>query len=73
MAEFLPPLKGINESAPLSRLPELTSADMNNVRPVDISKRLRIGQRPGQDKLYSQQITGETVPVIWVGSITTLD
>ena len=49
----------------------LTTFDMNNMRPVGVfEKRLRLTQRPGQDKLFAQQIGGAAKAVTFVGSIT---
>lgn len=45
------PLKGIDKNWANSEQPPITSPDMNNVRPKDVSEaRLRGGQRPGLDK-----------------------
>jgi len=49
--EVLPPIKGVFKGSLTGHAPELTSEYMNNVRPVDVQeKRVRIGQRPGQNK-----------------------
>ncbi len=49
--EILPPIKGLFRGTLVGHAPELTSEDMNNVRPIDtLEKRIRIGQRPGLDK-----------------------
>lgn len=71
MAEVLFPIKGKHTGFPASKQPQLTSPDLNNVRPYEVlGKRARGGQRPGLKKLYSQQIGGAAAPVVWVGSIT---
>jgi len=49
--------------------PPNTSPDLNNVRPL-AGGRHQGGQRPGLEKTYSEQIGGETGPVVWVGSVT---
>jgi len=51
-----------------------TSPYMNNVRPRDtLESWIRLGQRPGLKKAYSQQIGGAASPIVWVGNITTVD
>jgi len=70
--EFLLPIKGYSEG--LSPHRETTSSYMMNVRPRDVlENKLRIGQRPGFDKKYSQQISGDAVPIIWLGDVTIVD
>lgn len=67
------PLKGFSEILPLENQEVATSGYLNNVRPRDVlEKRMRVGQRPGLKKAYSQQIGGEG-PIIWLGSVTTID
>ena len=47
---------------------------MSNIRPRDtLEGRLRIGQRPGMKKAYTQQIGGDAQPVVYLGSVTTVD
>lgn len=70
--EILFPIKGKNVGLPPSKQAEMTSPDMDNVRPYH-KGRLRGGQRPGLSKLYSQQIGGQAAPVVWCGSVTTID
>lgn len=72
--ELVAPIKGKNTSAPLDKMPPLTTQDMNNMRPIDIfEKKLRLSQRPGQDKLFAQQIGGSATPVVFTGFVTTID
>ena len=73
--ELPAPINGINASAPLDKMPPLTSPDMNNVRPIGVlEKKLRLTQRPGQDKLYAQRIGGNfNFPVTAICSVTTID
>ena len=72
--EFQLPLSGLSEGLPVSDEQAGTSGYMSNVRPRDVlEKRLRIGQRPGLKKAYSQQIGGITSPIVWLGSITIVD
>ncbi len=67
------PLRGINFSYPLDKQDASSSPYMDNVRPFDtLERRIRLGQRPGMDKMYSQQIGGATFPVVWVGLVTTV-
>ncbi len=73
--EIMPPIKGLFRGTLLGHAPELTSESMNNVRPRDsLEKRLRIGQRPGQDKWGSGiSIGGDTdFPVVMILQVSTL-
>jgi len=68
------PSKGINKGRAACEQPEETSPDMNNVRPYDtLDNRARGGQRPGLDKLYSQQIGGGSGPIVAICSVTIVD
>lgn len=68
------PVKGKSEGLPVDNQPPNTSGYMNNVRPVDVlEKRIRIGQRPGMDKAYSQQIGGANIPIVYITSVTVID
>jgi hypothetical protein len=72
--EFTFPVKGVSYGFPTDKSPPLTSGYMNNVRAVDVlEKRIRIGQRPGLDKTYAQQIGGVSTPIIAICTITTVD
>jgi hypothetical protein len=72
--EFMLPIKGISEGFPADKSPPLTSGYLNNIRAIDVlEKRVRIGQRPGLDKAYDQQIGGATTPIVAICSITTVD
>ena len=75
MLEELPlPLKGVNFSYPLDKQDAATSPYMNNIRPFDtLEGRIRLGQRPGMDKMYSQQIGGTSSPIMWLDVITIVD
>jgi len=68
------PFKGLDKGRVTSQQPEGTSPDLNNVRPYDVlDNRARGGQRPGLDKIYSQQISGETIPIVTLLSVTIID
>ena len=68
------PLQGIDKGRTTSEQPIATSPDLNNVRPYDtLGNRARGGQRPGLDKLYSQQIGGATFPIVAICSVTVVD
>lgn len=72
--EFQLPYQGINEALPVSNEPGATSGYMSNVRPRDVlERRLRLGQRPGLKKAYSQQIGGDDIPIVELLSVTTVD
>lgn len=71
--EFPLPMRGLSEGLPVGDEQDGTSGYMLNVRPRDVLEgRLRIGQRPGLKKAYSQQIGGASSPIIWIGSITSV-
>jgi len=68
------PIKGIHKGRGTSQQPRVTSPDMNNIRLFDVlDHRARGGQRPGLDKLYSQQIGGIASPIVAVCSVTTVN
>lgn len=72
--EFQLPLGGVSEGLPVTAEQPSTTGYMSNCRPRDVlEKRLRLGQRPGLKKAYSQQIGGDAVPIIEILSITTVD
>ena len=65
------PLKGRNDGMPVGQGDMATTGYINNCRPRDVLEgRLRLGQRPGLKKAYSQQIGGDAVIIVWLGSIT---
>lgn len=71
---FLPPIKGVSESLDPSNQVPLTSGYMDNCRPIDVlEQQVRIGQRPGLDKVFDQQIGGDTASIVFIGIITTVD
>ena len=68
------PIKGFSEGLPVDKENPSTSGYMNNVRPVDVlDKKIRLGQRPGLDKVYTQQIGGVAAPIVLISQITTVD
>lgn len=68
------PLGGYSDGMSPDRQDQMTSGYMLNCRPRDVLEgRLRLGQRPGMAKAYSQQIGGDACPIVWLGSITTVD
>lgn len=74
MAEFSLPIKGVSFGFPIDKSPPLTSGYANNFRAIcTLEKRIRVGQRPGQDKAYSQQIGGDAYPVVAMCSVTVVD
>jgi len=66
------PFLGLNKGRALNEQPAATSVYLNNVRPYDVlGNRLRGGQRPGLDKLYTQQIGGsDAMAIVAVCSVT---
>jgi len=72
--EFPTPLSGIFEGFVAGKIPGNYSPDVNNVRPRDVLENLiRLGQRPGLDKAYTQQIGGESAPIVALLTVTTVD
>lgn len=68
------PIMGKSEITAAAKQPQLTSPDMNNVRPQDVSEnRIRGGQRPGLDKRYDEQIGGDPeYPIVALLQVTTV-
>lgn len=68
------PLKGIDKNWSNSDQPPLTSPELLNVRPIDVSEeRARGGQRPGLDLVYDERIGGNpAVPCVCILQITTV-
>jgi len=68
---FQIPIKGISEGFDTSNSEPLTSGYMNNVRPVDcLERKLRLGQRPGVDKKYAQQIGGVAGAIVAITAVS---
>ena len=71
--ELLFPLKGLNKNWANANQPPLTSPDLLNVRPQDVSeKRSRGGQRPGLELVYDEVIGGGVAPCVALLQITTV-
>ena len=71
---FQLPLEGFSRGLTPGTEKVTTSPYMSNVRPRDtLEGWIRIGQRPGLKKAYAQQIGGGANPIVWMGSITTVD
>jgi len=71
MPEFPIPIKGVSYGFSQDKSPPLTSHYMNNCRPIDVlEKKVRLGQRPGLDKVYTQQIGGMATSIICMLSVT---
>ena len=71
--KFRFPVFGKNVNYAASTRPDLTSSDLNNVRPFDVlEERARGGQRPGMRKAYNQCI-GDGTPVVKMIQITTVE
>ena len=68
------PIGGVDYGLPVDKSSQATSGYMNNVFPRDVlERRLRLGQRPGMDKLYTQQIGAIDNPIVAVCQIITVD
>lgn len=69
--QFQLPVKGIYFGVAIDKSPSLTSGYMNNTRGVCVLEGLiRVCQRPGQDKVYTQQISGASAPIAAICSVT---
>ena len=72
--QFTLPLEGYSRGLVPGTEKPTTSPHMNNVRPRDtLEGWIRLGQRPGLKKAYSQQIGGEASGIVFLGSVTTVD
>ncbi len=68
------PIRGVSEALDASKQFPLSSGYMNNVRAIGVLERqVRIGQRPGLDKVFDQQIGGVITPIVAITTITTVD
>lgn len=74
MPEFSLPIKGVSYGFPVDKSPPLTSGYMSDIRAICVLEgKVRVCQRPGQDKVYSQQIGGSAKPIVAVIQITVMD
>ncbi|KKL74312.1 hypothetical protein LCGC14_2066140 [marine sediment metagenome] len=72
--DFQVPIKGYSTKIQPDKQPYLTTGYISNMYPIGtILQWLRLIQRPGTDKVYSQQIGGDTVPIVILLSVTTVD
>jgi len=68
------PLGGYSEGLPIEQQQQATSSYMKNVRERDVlEEKLRICQRAGLKKAYSQQIGGAAKPIVELLSITGIE
>ena len=68
------PLRGYSEGVNVLDSPKNTSGDMLNIRPIDsLSRRLRLGQRPGLETAYDEQIASAAGPIVVLGSVTVVN
>ncbi len=64
------PILGVSEALPLDKEKPVNSSHLNNIRPFDtLERRIRLGQRPGQDKKYTLQL-GSGSPVVAIIALT---
>jgi len=71
--EFQFPVLGLNKGEAFDKQPKMTSDYLNNVRPYDVlENRRRGGQRPGLEKMFSEQVSGMAVPVVAIEQIAVL-
>lgn len=72
--DFDIPVKGFSLKLQPDKQPALTTGYINNMYPIGTFEQwLRLVQRPGTDKVYSQQIGGDTSPIVALLSVTTVD
>ena len=68
------PSDGIDKGGVVAEQPANTSSVMLNVCPLDVlNNRMRGGQRPGLDKLYTQQIGSGAYPIVAMCTVTTVE
>jgi len=71
---FNVPIRGVNAGFNPEHQPPATTDYMLNVVPVDVlESRVRIGQRPGLSKAYSEQISGAKEVIVLLTSVTVVD
>lgn len=67
------PFMGKDTGRSAAQQPQLTAPDMKNVRVYDVlANRARGGQRPGLNKLYSEQIATFAGAIVAICSVTTV-
>jgi hypothetical protein len=72
--DLLFPARGFHKGLGAEKQPAGTTPWIQNMRVIDCQdNRFRGGQRPGLQKMYDQQIGGTSVPIVWIGFITTVD
>lgn len=68
------PIKGYSEGFPVGNQPPLTTGYINNVFPRGaLEGKIKLTQRPGFDKAFSQQIGGSACPIVAMIQMTVLD
>lgn len=69
------PIKGYSEILPPDKQPALTTGYMNNMFPRGaLERKIRLVQRPGLDKVFTQQVGGTpSAPTVFMFTITTVD
>lgn len=68
------PIQGLSKGLAVCKEKTNTSGYMLNIRPRDtLERRTRLGKRPGLKWAYNQQIGGDAVAIVWLGSITKVD
>ena len=74
MPAFGFPISGIDKGRATPEEDLATSPDLNNARPYDtLVKKAQGGQRDGFVKKYSQQIGGDTAPIVAITSVTVVN
>ena len=72
--DILFPYRGYHKGLGAEKQPANTTPYIQNMRVIDQQdNRFRGGQRPGLQKAYDDLIGGGSVPIVWIGAITTVD
>lgn len=72
--DLLFPFRGFHKGLGTEKQPENTTPWIQNMRVIDVQDdRFRGGQRPGLQKMYSEQIGDAAIPIVVLTFITVVD
>lgn len=72
--DFQVPIKGYSAGLSTDKQPPLTTEYIDNMCPRGtLEKKIRLTQRAGLDKVFAQQIGGDTAPIVAICSVTAVD
>jgi hypothetical protein len=67
------PIQGVNRAYSPNDAPAAYSDSMNNVFPTDAAEnRLRLSKRPGMAKWSEDQVGGVELPIVSIGSVSSI-